>query len=257
MSNVVNIFKAELTKVKNDYTYHWFSYLLSHINFFLLLAGLFYMSMSSIQESETCLVIFIFSSALWYFGFSLISSSAQSLSEDIILGTLNQLLITQSSLYKILAVRQVINLMTSLSFVAVFFFILFSFIHLPIKLSILLPYLLPTFAIFIVCSIGLFGIGIAIASLAFMFRRIGSLANLVNYIFLFFTGGLVELKYLPIWLEKLLMCIPLTLANQIFRKYLAHDSILEDFMILSVLSITYLLMGLFVFRHALKRKSVN
>lgn len=252
-----NLLWAEIVKVKADYRYYWFEYLLTHINFLILFSGLFYVNLTlNPRMIGDEFLRFIFGVYIWYFSYSIIVSSTSVLSEEIILGTLNQLSLTATSLFKILLGRQFLEI--CISFFFLFFFTLIFSLQVPSSFLFEISFKRICYVIllFLISSPGLFGIGLGIASLTFIFRKAKALANLTSYLFLFFSGSMISYELLPGMIKKLIVLIPLFWVNKTFEKILVNEAFYQQLAIILLLSFVYLCCGIQMFRFLSVRRRV-
>ncbi len=259
MVNIANTFRAEIIKIKSDYRYYWFNYLTTYVNFVILITGIFFITIPKTHiYSAHHFYGFIFTVMLWYFGYSIVSAFSSIITEEILLGTINQLMASATQLYVILTIRQLIHIAT------IFFFILFSSSIILLLAPISVQFEFSWRDILIICSlfgitaVGLFGISLFVASLAFKFKKVTALGNIVNYIFLFFTGGFFALSLLPSWVVKVAHLIPLTLANDIFQQInngeIIAANVERKVIHLVLLSMAYFIGGLLMFNFMYKKR---
>ena len=162
------------------------------------------------------------------------------LTQEATLGTLEQLAISPFGLLKVLAAEYVASMWVQLSIVVV---ILFSaqavsgqWLHLDVVT------LVPLVALLLVQMLGL---GLVVGGAAVVFKRIASLANLMQFVFL-------ALVSLPIDEYPWVRFMPVGLANQLIRESTVHGrSLLDldrgDLVQLVAISAAYLVVGVTVF----------
>ncbi len=255
MKTALKIIQAELIRVKNDYTFYWFDYLMTHINFLILFSGIFTITLYQkpiITDQD--IVKFIFGTLVWYFSYGIVTTSAQILSEEIQLETINQLLSTRSNFYLIIVCRQFLQLSISLCFICLFYAISLSTLKVDIDYSFYIDIFPSIFSLLALCFWGLFGIGLIISGLSFVFRRVNSFALLMNYIFLFFTGFLYPIDVFEGACWKILLLIPLTHANTALANLLQGHDITTEYFSLFFLCLIYIALGCATLNYFFKRK---
>lgn len=120
------------------------------------------------------------------------------------------------------------------------------FLHMP---------LFSTIVVFSLTLIGLYGLGFALAGLTLIFKRLGPIVDILNWIFLFFTGVLIPLEKFPSLIQSVAKFLPLTDGVKILQMIIIKDkNILSlinsgDLMELFINSAVYFSIGIMVFRY--------
>ena len=162
------------------------------------------------------------------------------LTQEATLGTLEQLAISPFGLLAVLAAEYVASMWVQLAIVVVVLFgaqaVSGQWLHLDVVTLVPLVVLL---------LVQMLGLGLAVGGAAVVFKRVASLANLMQFVFL-------ALVSLPIDENPWVRFMPIGLANQLIRESTVHGvSLLDldrgDLVQLVVLSAAYVVLGVGVF----------
>ena len=163
------------------------------------------------------------------------------LTQEATLGTLEQLAISPFGLVTVLAAEYVASLAVQLVIVLVMLFgaqaVSGEWLHLDVLT------LVPLVALLLV---QMFGVGLLVGGASVVFKKIVSLANLMQFVFL-------ALISLPIHEHPWVRSMPIGLANQLIRESTVHGrSLLEldrgDLVQLVLVTAAYLVLGVVVFQ---------
>ncbi len=100
-----------------------------------------------------------------------------------------------------------------------------------------------------VCSIGMYGIGLAIAGLSLFFKRVGSIIFLLQLTLLFVTDT-VPTSNAVMYITKF---IPLTKCNEVIRKCFMRTNAAQPLVELIIYSLVMFLMGYLIFAFFLRK----
>lgn len=94
---IFSLLKAECSKVFGDIKIYYINYIFGNLNVFFMFFGLFY-AFSKNNQTDTSKLLFLFGLMYWYFGVHAIDLISILIEEEIEQGTLEQLLLTRTSL---------------------------------------------------------------------------------------------------------------------------------------------------------------
>lgn len=167
-------------------------------------------------------------------------------------GTLENIMIASGGLLKLLLARSLAGLIQSVIVIFVEAFLIFLIFKVPFaKVSPLLS--LNMIMLFLLSIVGMYGFGFILGGIGIVLKRIGAIAELVNYMFLFSAGLLFPLSDAPRIIQDVGNFIPLSLGIDLMRKnYLGNGSIfqhdLAEFAIFCLQSLIYMIVGLVFFK---------
>lgn len=210
------ILKAEIVKVFGDIKAYWFNYIFGNLNVFFLFFGLFY-AFSISEQSDASTLTFLFGLMFWYFGVHAIDLISIIVEEEREMGTLEQLFMTRISFQSILLHRILAQILFD-AFKGCFVFALcVALFGIPIS-SILTVNFLLSVVVFLVALIGLYGIGYIVAGLSLIYRHASSFASISSNVILFFTGTVISIEALPVFLQYAAKVFPLYWSIEIIRE---------------------------------------
>lgn len=196
-------------------------------------------------EAAANLTVGIF---IWYLGLQAISRMSYYVLGECTLGTIETIYLSPAgpaAIYVSRALSQVfMDLVTIIPIVAVFTWVKGISLHVSI---------VPVFAIMVVTIIGIYGFGFALAGLTIVYKRTSSVAGIIEYILLFFTGAIVTVETMPAVLQYVSLFLPLSLGITLLRKVMVAGypplSVIcaKEFWLLVGNSLAYLLIGVLIF----------
>ncbi len=180
---------------------------------------------------------------VWTMAISAISTLAKSINFEAKNGTLqyfiNSIYPMEWTLFTQFISSQVINLV-----VILFLIIVAKFIFM-IPLSFSIHMLLPL----VLCLVGMFGMGLIIAGISVLVKKVSALILFLQLFLLFITDTIPTSKQLLIITKY----IPLTLTNNILRKIVVNQHYDSELKLLILSSFIFLIIGIVVFRFFLKK----
>lgn len=175
---------------------------------------------------------------VWTMAISAISTLANSINFEARNGTLqniiNSVYPVEWTLFTQFVSSQVINLAVIFALVIVSR-AAFN-IHLSLKLEMLIPILF--------CILGMFGLGLIIAGVSMVVKKVSSLIFFIQLFLLFITDTIPTNETLLMFTRY----IPLTLTNIILRKIISDQPYQKDLVLLMIVSVITLVVGVVVFR---------
>lgn len=242
---------VELRKIISDIKAYWFNYIFGNINVLFLFAGLFF-AFKINESSNVDRIVFLYGMLIWYFGVHAIDLIAIIIEEELIEGTLEQLLMTKSSLSYILFNRilaQFIFDVVKASFVTILFvFILNIDLRILISIKGMLFILL-----FVATLVSMFGIGYLIAGMSLVYKRVGAIAQASNNFILYLSGITLSVSTLPPIFQLISKIFPLSwsriILENILRNQFINIEISNAIMYFTVLSLVWVCIGVVGFTY--------
>lgn len=242
---------AEFYKFFNDVKRYWFEYLIGYINHALFLIGI-YWGISSLSPQRNIGAVFV-ALLLWGFSGSAITSLSNLIGEERYLGTIERIDLTRVSLLNVFVFRMFVEFLFQLSKMAIIGGILFmtfkpSFTFLKtLRGGIPLIVIISLISIFM-----LYGFGFFIASVGLMFKRVYSLASILEYVILFLSGVIIPFENLPSVLKNISVFLPLTLSALALNKVANLEFPVREIIFLVIYTGIIVGIGILVFKVAMK-----
>lgn len=171
----------------------------------------------------------------------LISEMGMNIAGEARLGTLERIYTMPSRLFKVITVRNFVSLVFTifkLSLFAGLFMLL-----LRVRISLTLSFFFVIFSFLL----SLLGIGYTLSGLTLRFKRIGELANVLQFAYLFIV--LIPYDSLPVVFRYILGYIPGAMAVQLIRNYEAIHILSFEYIISLVFGFSHLIIGIFLFKY--------
>lgn len=199
------VFKAELMRWLILIKRYPIVYISSIVSLYIVFLGIFFGSGNINRFGPQIMADTLIGYLMWMFVLSAIGDLSSSIINEALTGTYEQLSINPVGSTWILFSRSITRILDSLILV-VFNLVLITSttgIRLDIKVG-------PTLLILLLSILGLYGFGFILASLALIFKRIGPIAQVLQYAFLFLTGAIIPLENFPEIIKVISSSLPLT-----------------------------------------------
>ncbi|HHY09083.1 MAG TPA: ABC transporter permease [Firmicutes bacterium] len=211
------ILRAEIKKIMADYRNYLFNYIIGNLSLFMLAAGIFWGFAAQKNQNPASAMVFFFGLLFWYYSGNALGTTGQLISEELMLGTFEQLLMTEAPIKRILVIRLAVQFIFQSLKAMIFFSLLMYLFDLwglfaPLGHKVFLLYL-----VFLLAVLGLYGMGFAVAGLTLVFKQSAAVATILTYFILFFTGNLVQVDALPSLIKYVSLLIPVTPALRLLR----------------------------------------
>lgn len=179
---------------------------------------------------------------MWLLTISSIQIMSSEIQEEELTGTMEQVYMSPAGPICLLLSRAIVGLLSSIIFLPIVFYLLqiVTGIYLELKIGSILP-------IFILTFIGLCGFGFILAGITLIFKRLDILLSLIPIILL--GLAMVPVEALSSKYEMLALSFPLTQGVKLVRFILLEGQsiffLLNEILILSIISVFYFLVGIF------------
>ena len=189
---------------------------------------------------------------LWFFAIIALNTMGFNLEQEAVSGTLEQLFINPSGILTVLLTRALSSFLLGIWSVGGLLLLLMistgRWLHLPALLAI---------PILIITIMGLYGVGLILAGASLLAKRVGQFGQMVQFGLLFLAFTPVE-NFDPIT-AFLTRNLPLSVGAEILRRLINPDlNVTFGFYIhLIIVSVIYLMIGIFVFKHAVNIAKKN
>jgi ABC-2 type transport system permease protein len=159
---------------------------------------------------------------IWFYATIGLNSMAGGLMEEAQAGTLEQIYMSPTPTFVVFVGRLFATLISSTIMVG----LVGTGLLLLLRISIPLNWLgLP---VFILTMVGVFGMGYAIAGATLVFKRTGSLTNMLTNVMLFLNGAFLPVDRLPEWLGLVAKGLPTTQGIVVVRRVMLDGQSLGD-----------------------------
>lgn len=194
---------------------------------------------------------------VWYYARIVITSISSQMLGEAQIGTLEQIYMSPSHPAWILLARLLVLLFNSTVIVII------PTILLVTPLGIHFPFRWEGLVVLAITLVGLFGLALALAGAALVFKQIGTLADLFQNVLLFLTGSLLPITHFPPWLFVFAQMLPITQGISLIRNVVLEGQPLStawnngSLFWLSVNSLAYLILGWFIYVICEKRAKMK
>ncbi|MCG3412368.1 ABC transporter permease [Staphylococcus massiliensis] len=252
---MMDVFIAEFYKFRGMFKRYYIDSISEIISYLILFVGLTFTIVSTTTTTQNMLLQLVIGIFIWYIGINAIAIFSFILQEEMQLGTLEQIYLTQTRLSQMLLGRAIGSfvfdaiggvILSSLTMIVIT--MLGS--NIPFQLHDLRQLFdLRLIIILIMTMIGIYGFSFILAGLSIIFKRISAISVILNYIFLFFTGLLLTDKTLPPLLDVFSKILPITWGIINIKDLLNENLHITHLIMLIVHSAIYLTLGLLIFHY--------
>lgn len=242
MRNELKCFRAEMKKYVLEFLCYYPDHIVGVAILLIVFLGFFTIKSNATRITDPSYYIgFVY----WYYANSIIGEASMSISVEKQSGTFEQLLIKPVHLSSILFWRTICWLTIQTVEVIIVLVIIKIFFHIPMGFSVkIVP-------IFIVTMMGLMGLSFLLSSLTLLYTKTASFDTIIGYILLFFTGiisGDITNKGVAFYV------LPLSQGIQLSRELINKSWVdLSQFVFLIFNTIAYLIIGILLFKYAMKK----
>lgn len=187
------------------------SFIASAGSLYLIFLGMFFGSGSARRDPMVMADVLV-GYLMWIFVFSALGDFSDLIIDESLTGTYEQLCINQVSIMWILFCRALTRLFTSLLIIITNLLIITVTTGIKLNLNFI-----PVLVILGLSILGLYGFGFMLAALALIFKRIGPVVSVLQYIFLFLTGAIISLENFPKIIKAIGESLPLTAGIEAMR----------------------------------------
>ncbi len=183
---------------------------------------------------------------MWNYVLVITGDMGENLMIEAEAGTLEQMFISPIPFSLILVGRSLANMIISFIQILLIGAILIALMDIPLTWS------WDALPVIIISIVGLFGLGVMLAGLTLIFKRIYSAANIINNVLVFVNGALIPIEQFPAWMVAIADVLPTTLGISVLRSVLLNNATLIEVWnngslpLLIVHSTAYLVAGLAV-----------
>ncbi|MCK4260578.1 MAG: ABC transporter permease [Halanaerobiales bacterium] len=171
----------------------------------------------------------------------IISEMGMSIAREAQLGTLERIYTMPSRLFKVITVRNFVSLLFNTFKLSLFVGLFITLLKIRISLTVSFFFILFSF------FLSLLGIGYILSGLTLRFKRIGELASILQFAYLFIV--LIPYDSLPVVFRYILGYIPGAMAVQLIRNYEAVYILSFEYIISLIFGLSHLLIGIFLFKY--------
>ncbi len=242
---MAHLFQLELGRLFAELRNYKLNNIVSLFDVFLICMGIFLGTGQEIFPQGT-LFYGLLGMILWRYTVICLQTSCSIVQKEIRLGTLEQLLLARYGLLEQVLVRLLAKLLLETGKLLVVSAALAVIFRITPDAS-LNPIL--TLAAFLLCILGMIGIGCGVAAVALVYKKANALVNSVSYFTLFFTGLMVPLELLPAGFSYSAVILPFHWCISAIRRSLPGMELLW----LTVTAAVWLLAGALCFRAAVHK----
>jgi ABC-2 type transport system permease protein len=207
----------------------------------------------TVEEGGSFISYILVGSIGWGFMWTIMSITSSSLSTEMMLGTLESILVTPTKLITLMLSYTIFGGFFGLATIAV----LMSIGYLVFGITVFASANIFTLIIFILSTMMMLGFGLIFGGLTIWLKNIGETVPLLQNIAMFFCGVYFPISVLPAFLQPVSKAVPFYYSIQGLRLSLIAstptDELIHYTILLLEFSISFILFGIFVLRLGLAK----
>jgi ABC-2 type transport system permease protein len=153
---------------------------------------------------------------VWFFGMKAVDHMAFMIQDEASTGTLEQMYMSPAPLLVIMIGRSIGTILVAAVQAAIVAVAIVLIVRLPVTID--LRAIVVGAPIFALTMVGLFGFGFVVAGLSLVFKRTGTVMNMLQTALLYFSGVLLPLERLPEGLAAVARTLPSTQGIVVMRQ---------------------------------------
>ncbi|HHW56291.1 MAG TPA: ABC transporter permease [Clostridia bacterium] len=250
MVSIVKAIKAEFFKFYFDLKRYLFNYIVGLISTAIFLSGL-YWAVNVLFTQSGQAVAFI-GLLLWLFAPSALSDATSHLAEERYLGTLERISVTKTPFIHILIARSIVHCLFTLIPTVVVGGILYM-VFKPDLSYMFSAWKVSAVAVVIgmLIILTLYAFGFFIASLGMIFKRVGAITSILEYLILFFSGIVIPWSTMPASLRAFSNILPMIWGIKALDSLINGGGFLGSLVGLVIYTALITIISIVTFRYAM------
>ena len=255
---MLSALRSEVIRLRGELQYYSFNYLAGVALNLILFSGIYFALTKASDTNQVNVFNLLVAYLVWYYASDILSQMSLTVLEEAMLGTLEQVYISRTPIYFVLMARTLLSLLRTSLFIGVFLIIAVPAFDLSDYAAGLdVADWAAVAAICVVALSAATGLGLALFGLSILFKRIGAVKVILDFVLLMFSGVFVSVKELPPVLQTVASFFPFTWALESLRLLVSERVPASELMfrgewIAALLAASiYLLVGTFVARSCL------
>lgn len=248
--NFYNLIKAEFVMLIGELKHYYFNYIFYNLGILLFFIGVIYNF-----DKSNGIIMTLTGLIFWHSIISSMSYICGVIQDEALMGTLEQLFLSDTPILKIFFSKIVVNLVFIVFKVAILFIICYLFYYNQVEQSISLWFIIEGLILLIGLNITAYCFGILLGGIALYFKRISSFVQVLSNILLFFSGIMAGSKIGIIQYY----ITPIPSALKIINQSLLYPGniIIGDYIVFSLISLFYIIVSIIVFNKLLYMTKYN
>jgi ABC-2 type transport system permease protein len=215
---LLSALRSEVIRLRGELQYYSLNYL-AGVALNLILFGGIYFALTEASDTNQVNVLYLLVAYLvWYYASDILGQMSLTVLEEAMLGTLEQVYISRTPIHFVLLARTLSSLVKTSLFIIVFLIIVapaFDLLDYTAGLGVA-----DWIALVGICAVALIaatGLGLTLFGLSILFKRVGAVKMILDFVLLMFSGVFVSVKELPLVLKTVASFFPFTWALESLR----------------------------------------
>ncbi|GAG36760.1 unnamed protein product, partial [marine sediment metagenome] len=194
--------RSEVIRLRGELQYYSFNYLAGAALNLILFAGIYFAITKASDANQVNVFNLVVAYLVWYYASDILNQMSVTVLEEAMLGTLEQVYISRTPIHFVLLTRTLSSLLRTSLFIIVFLIIVVpAFDLLDYTAGLGVTDWVAVVGICAIALIGATGLGLTLFGLSVLFKRIGAVKVMLDFVLLMFSGVFVSVKALPLALK--------------------------------------------------------
>ena len=241
---ISKLIRAEATMLWGELKQYGLNTLFYNIGMLVIFIGMFL----SVEQSNSGMDM-LFGLVMWQISSGAIGYLGYVIQDEAMLGTLEQIFMTRTSIFKVFISKIVVNFtFTSIKAYVLFLicFFVFGLQNEPNNMGF--KSVLCIILIILFVEISFYMVGLMFGGMALFFKRVSNVVQLLTYILLFFTNITVPISETPKKIQILSSLVPIRWAMDVIRDVVNGTEIMTKDVVCLILNIVgYCVLGIVTF----------
>lgn len=212
---IVNLIKAELVMLYGEIKHYYLNYIFFNISLLFIFTGLFF---SFNDRGDIQSLVLLFGLITWQMCNSAISYLSYVIQDESMLGTLEQIFMTRTTIFQVFASKVLVNCLFNFIKALILFTICMLIFGVgTITLSLGIKNI-AIITIILITVLSFYMLGLMLGGLSLYFKRVQAICNTLTYLFLFFTGITIPIENLPRIIQPISYALPITWASKCIQE---------------------------------------
>lgn len=248
--NFLRLIKAEFVMLIGELKHYYFNYIFYNLGILIFFIGVIYNF-----DASNGIIMTLIGLIFWHTIISSMSYVCNVIQDEALMGTLEQLFLSETSILKILFSKIIVNMVFTIVKVSLLFLICFVVYYNQIEFDLTIWFWLESFVLLMGLTITSYCFGLLLGGVALYFKRISSFIQVLSNILLFFSGVVGQVSNNTI--GYFITPIP-SVMNIIEESLLSPGTIPSlDVLAFIVISLCYIIISLTTFQKLLYKTKYN
>lgn len=215
---MLSALRSEVIRLRGELQYYSFNYLAGVALNLILFAGIYFAVTRASDTNQVNVFNLLVAYLVWYYASDILGQMSLTVLEEAMLGTLEQVYISRTPIHFVFLARTLSSLVRTSLFITVFLIVVVPALDLlDYTAGLGVADWAALVGICAIALIGATGLGLTLFGLSILFKRVGAVKVILDFVLLMFSGVFVSVRELPLALQTAASFLPFTWALESLR----------------------------------------